>query len=160
MGKSAWNESLATFVGLQGAALFFQRRGGESAARAVFDEAAARAKEETDFSTFLAPVLDELRQLYSSKLSREEKLRRREEIFVRAQKTYLERFPPPPGLTPSFVRNPLNNAILLSYGVYHDDSPAHQKLFARVGFDLPAFVRLCKYAVEFVPDPIAWLAAR
>jgi predicted aminopeptidase len=160
VGRSAWNESLATFVGLQGAALFFQRRGGEAAARAVFDEAASRAKDEEAFSAFLSPVLEELRQLYASTQSREEKLHHREEIFARAQKEYLRRFPPPPGLTPSFVRQPLNNAILLSYGVYHDDSPAHQKLFARTGRDLPAFIRICKYAVEFAADPIAWLAAR
>jgi hypothetical protein len=29
-----------------------------------------------------------------------------------------------------------------------------------VGRDLPLFIRVCKYAVEFAPDPIHWLAAR
>jgi predicted aminopeptidase len=160
VGQSAWNESLATFVGLHGAALFFARRGAADTARAVFDEAAESARQEQAFSEFLQPVLDELRQLYASPISRDEKLKRREPIFKRAQDEYLRRFPPPPGRTPSFVRQPLNNAVLLGYAVYHDDSPLHQKLYERVGGDLPLFIRVCKYAVEYVPDPIKWLASR
>ncbi len=134
--------------------------GGESAARAVFEEAAARATEEKAFSEFLQPVLDELKRLYASPISREEKLRRREEIFARCKTEFLRRFPPPPGKTPYFVAQKLNNAVLLGYGVYHDDSPLHQKLFARVGGDLVRFIRVCKYAVENAPDPIRWLASR
>jgi predicted aminopeptidase len=160
VGKSAWNESLATFVGLHGAAMFFAQRGGETAARAVFDEAARRARDERAFSAFLQPVLDELRQLYASAIPRDEKLARREEIFAHAQAAFLQTFPPKPGQTPSFVRQKLNNAVLLSYAVYHNDTPAHQKLYERVGGDLNAFVRLYKYAVEFTSDPIRWLAQR
>jgi predicted aminopeptidase len=160
VGHSEWNESLATFVGLHGAALFFQRRGGEAAAHEVFDEAARHARDEQEFSAFLSPLLERLRALYAEPLSRDEKLRRREEIFRQAQAEYLRRFPPPPGLTPSFVRQPLNNAVLLSYAVYHDASPAHQRLFDRVGGDLVTFIHVCKYAVDNAPDPIRWLASR
>lgn len=160
VGHSDWNESLATFVGLHGAALFFAQRGGESAARKVFDDAESRSRDEENFSAFLRPVLDELKQLYASPISREEKLRRREELFSRAQKEYLKRFPPPPGMTPSFVRQPLNNAVLLAYGVYHHATPSHQKLLERVGGNLAQFIQICKYAVEFAPDPITWLSAR
>jgi predicted aminopeptidase len=160
VGHSAWNESLATFVGLHGAALFFQRRSGEAAAHTVLAEAERRAREEQAFSAFLQPLLDELKQLYASPISREEKLRRREAVFARARDEYLRRFPPPPGRTASFVAQPLNNAILLSYAVYHDDSPLHQHLYDRVGRDLSLFIRVCKYAVEYAPDPIRWLAAR
>jgi predicted aminopeptidase len=162
VGQSGWNESLATFVGLHGAALFFARRGAEAAAREVFDEAERRALDEKTFSAFLQPVLDELRQLYESNASRDEKLRRREEVFARAKLEYLRRFPPPPGhkMLPSFVSQPLNNAVLLSYAVYHDESPRHERLFERVGGDLPLFIRVCKYAVEFAPDPVGWLSRR
>ncbi len=160
VGQSSWNESLATFVGLQGAALFFSRRGGEAAARQVFDEAGQSARDEQAFSAFLQPILAQLRQLYDSPISRAEKLRQREAIFTAAQAEYLHRFPPPPGRTPTFVRQPLNNAVLLSYAVYHDASPTHERLFERMGGDLRAFIHLYKYAVEAVPDPIRWLATR
>jgi predicted aminopeptidase len=160
VGHSDWNESLATFVGLHGAALFFATRGGEAAARTVFDEAQRHQRDEEEFSAFLQPILDELKALYALPLSRDEKLARREAVFRRAQAEYLRRFPPPPGATPNFVKKPLNNAVLLSYSVYHHATPAHQRLFDHVGGDLVAFIRVCKYAVEAAPDPIRWLARR
>jgi hypothetical protein len=49
---------------------------------------------------------------------------------------------------------------LLAYVVYHHYTPEHRRLYRRVGGDLGAFIRLCKYAVEFAPDPLAYLRAR
>jgi predicted aminopeptidase len=157
-GQSAWNESLATFVGLRGAAAFFQRRGGDAEARAILEEAERRERDEEAFSRFLQPVLDELRALYASPIPRDEKLKRREIVFKNAQTEYLRRFPPREGHIPSFVKQPLNNAILLAYAVYHDYTPQHRRLFRRVADDLPAFIRLYKYAVEVAPNALAYLA--
>jgi predicted aminopeptidase len=126
----------------------------------VFDQAERRARDEEAFSAFLQPVLERLKQLYAAPVPRQEKLLRREAIFKEAQAQFLRRFPPAPGTTPFFVRQPLNNAVLLSYAVYHDKTPSHERLFARVGGDLYRFIRVCKYAVEFAPDPLRWLATR
>jgi predicted aminopeptidase len=157
-GHSAWNESLATFVGLHGAALFFQASGGEAGAQRVFDEAAAREKQSERFTQFLDPILRELETLYASNRSREEKLKLREEIFARARAKYLETFPPKPGKPlPYFVRSPLNNAMLVANATYHRATPEHDHILRQLGGDLAAFVRLYKHAVEDEDDPLAYL---
>jgi predicted aminopeptidase len=160
-GRADWNESLATFVGLRGAAAFFALRGGAGTARQILEEADERERDERDFSAFLQPVLAELDALYRSALTRDEKLRRREQMFARARDLYVRRFPPRPGHSRgAFAEQPLNNAVLLSYGVYHRATPEHRRLFARVGGDLGAFIALYKYAVENTDDPIEYLKRR
>jgi predicted aminopeptidase len=160
-GRTEWNESLATFVGLRGAAAFFAEREGAAAARQILDEAERRQKDAERFVELLAPVVRDLEALYARPISRADKLRQREPIFERARREYLRRFPPLPGKPPGpFARQPLNNAVVLSFAVYHNATPEHLRLLARVGGDLAAFIRLYKYAVDFAPDPIDYLRAR
>ena len=154
-GKSAWNESLASFVGVQGAALFFAQRGGDEAGRAVLAEAEQRKLDEKKFTTFLAPLRDALDKLYAEPASREEKLRRREEIFAATRTRFAELYP---GRHSIFSDARLNNAVVASYGVYHDQANEHEHLYRRLRGDLTALVRLYKYAVDNTDDPIAWLA--
>jgi predicted aminopeptidase len=154
-GKSAWNESLASFVGVHGAAMFFARRGGDEAGRAVLDEAERRRVDEKRFSAFLTPLRDALEALYKEPISREEKLRRREEVFAETRARFAQMYP---GRRSVFSDARLNNAVVASYGVYHDRSSEHEHLFRRVRGDLGAFVRLYKFAVENTSDPIGWLA--
>jgi len=158
-GEADWNESLATFVGLQGAAMFFRSRGSESTAEALVADAEKRERDERDVSALLQSLVDRLRSLYRSPIPREEKLRRRETIFAQARRDYLARFPPKPdGSVGSFVRQPLNNAVVLAFTVYHSSTPEHRRLFARSGYDLPRFIQLYKHAVEqHAEDPIGWL---
>ncbi len=155
-GESAFNESLATFVGLEGAALFFAAHDGQSAAVAVIADAAEAARYEAAFADFLHGVLAELRALYAAPLTSAEKLARRQSVFTRAQAEYRRRFPTAPGTTATFVAHPLNNALLLSYAVYHEDTDLHRRLFTRVGNDLGKFVRLYKQAAK-KQDAEAWL---
>jgi len=158
-GHSAWNESLATFVGLHGAALYFRLTGGEASAQKVFIEAAARERQSQRFSRFLDPVLKELEALYASARPRDEKLRLREEIFARAQRKYLALFPPAPGRPKgAFAREPLNNALLIANATYHRTTPEHERILQALGGDLGAFVRLYKHAVNDEDDPLGYLA--
>lgn len=161
-GQSDWNESLATLVGLRGAARFFEARGAGQGllteTRELFAQARRRQERSEEFSRFLAPVLVELEALYASPISRDEKLSRRAAVFARAQADYRVRFPPPPGKPPGgFVDGQLNNARLVAWAVYHRDAPEHERLLARLGGDLTAFVRLYKHAVENHAEPVAWL---
>jgi predicted aminopeptidase len=155
-GHSAWNESLATFVGYHGAALFFLRDGGK--AQKILDDARRRQESTAKFSRFLEPFLRELETLYASPRSREEKLRLREEVFARIQTEFVLQFPPPPGRKPgAFATEPLNNAVLVAHAVYHRSSPDHDRIFEKLGRDLAAFVRLYKHAVDDKDDPIGYL---
>jgi predicted aminopeptidase len=157
-GHSDFNESIATFVGVRGAALFFARHGSSQLGQTVIEEAQKRQEEQERFARFLEPVMRELEALYERPISREEKLAEREAVFKRAQARFLEIFPPPPGHRPSaFATRPLNNAILISYGVYHRDTPLHERLYERTGRDLTALIRLYKDAAENHTDPVKYL---
>jgi len=91
-------------------------------------------------------------------LPRDAKLRERERIFAEARKQYLTIFPPPPGKKPGvFAAAPLNNAVVLSFSVYHASTPEHRRLLREVGGDLRAFIALCKRAVETEDDPLGYL---
>jgi predicted aminopeptidase len=154
-GHSDWNESLATFVGIQGASLFFAARGSAAEAAEVLADAEQRKATEERFAAFLEPVARELEQLYASGLPRATVLERREPIFRRAEKRYLELFPPAPGQPPgAFVAQPLNNAVVMAYAVYHRATPEHRRLYQRVGGDLAAFIRLYRRVLDSELHPI------
>jgi predicted aminopeptidase len=158
-GHAEWNESFATLVGLKGAALFYSRMDRANEARKLFADARARSAREAQFAAFLSPVVRELRALYAEPVSRAEKLRRREAVFARARAEFARRFPSPPGRPPHpFVTEPLNNAVVVAYAVYHGDTPVHRRMLARLGGNLRALVRLYRHAVENHRDPLAWLA--
>jgi predicted aminopeptidase len=159
-GHSEWNESLATVVGNEGAAQFFAAHGDASKAAALADESRRRERDEEAFSRFLAPLVASLQSLYAeAALPRDAKLKKREKVFAAARARYLSLFPPPPGTKPGvFGSGPLNNAVVLSFSVYHSTTPQHRALLRAVGGNLRAFVALCKHAVEDKPDPLEYLA--
>jgi predicted aminopeptidase len=159
-GQSEWNESLAMVVGFEGAAAFFAARGDARAADEVAAEARTRERDDERFGRFIAGLEGELRALYARPLSVEEKVRLREPIFERAREAFAGLFPPRrPGQRRARFDGPLNNAVVLAHAVYHRSTPAHRRLLARLGGDLPALVRLYRHAVEDEPDPLAWLAS-
>jgi len=160
-GQSDWNESLAMVVGSEGAAQFFAARGDASAAGTLAEEARKRDHDMEAFSRFLAPVVQSLETLYAqAALSRAAKLTERERIFAGARKKFLALFPPPPGKKPGpFGSEEINNAMVLSFNVYHAATPEHRAILTRLGGNLRAFVALYKHAVEDEGDPIGYLAA-
>ena len=159
-GHTEWNESLATVVGNEGAAEFFAARGDAAQAAALIDDSRRHEQDQEAFAQFLAPLVESLQKLYTdTALPRAAKLRAREKIFAAAEKKFLTLFPPPPGRKPGvFGTGPLNNAVVLSFSVYHSTTPQHRVLLAELGGNLRAFVALCKRAVEEEPDPLAYLA--
>src|SRR5262249_25409940 len=120
-GKSAFNESLATFAGHRGAIAFF-RAHPERAHPAVGGDLLARAEaswEDTKrFGDFVTHVATLLRGAYADHHGDPAAaLAAREAIFARARDEYRElRFTA--GGFPSFVNEPLNNAVLLHYLLY------------------------------------------
>jgi predicted aminopeptidase len=154
-GHTEWNESLATVVGVEGAARFFAARGDASAAEELAEEARKREQDQETFAKFLAPVVDELERLYADPaLSAAEKRQRREPIFARAQAQYRGLF----ARAGAFVEQPLNNAVILSFSVYHTATPQHHRLLAELDGNLAALIAVCRAAVENEPDPLGYLA--
>ena len=152
--RSAFNESLAVFVGNQGALNFLARVHGPDSAQVK--TLARRIARRRRFSKLVSTLYGRLDALYKGGLARSQKLEKRQEIFAWAQRRYKELFPDPAHWG-RFVKRPLNNAVLLSYGRYNTGLQFHYRVYGAMGKDLRKTVALYKFAVNF-NDPIAYVA--
>jgi len=139
-GQGEFNEGLAQLVGKRGALLFFERTFGPSHPGTV--EAQDAIVDELVFSTFLVCLLSELDALYKEEdLSYEVKLSEREKIFARHMETFNEvkshmrttRFV-------NFGQPGLNNAYLMSVGLYHRHYCLFETVLAKQGNSLKEFL--------------------
>jgi predicted aminopeptidase len=159
-GRVGFNESFATFVGRVGAARFFCTREGGGPDTVKCARAQARWRDYQRFSVFVDRLVDELERVYGNPgATRDEKLRRREEVFAAA----LDRFDTE--LAPTlesvtfrgFRETPLNNATLLSRIRYYHRLPDFQALLDARGGDLPAVLRELKEQAGGTEDPFSLL---
>jgi predicted aminopeptidase len=150
----AFNESLAVFVGDQGALNFLARVYGPLSAEV--QRYRGMVGRRRAFSKLIAELYARLEQLYALPLSRDQKIARREEHFRWAQRRYKELFPDPAHWS-SFVRQPLNNAALLNYGRYNQGLEFHYRVYRAVGGQLSRLVQLYTFAQRF-RDPIGYVA--
>ena len=131
-GQGEFNEGLAVLVGKVGAFLFFDEVFGPS--HPFTEEAKGSIEDERLFSRFLASLMDKLEQLYNSPISYQEKLTRREEVFAESIEEFKyikERFK-----TDRFVhfgKRPLNNAYILSVGLYHRNFDLFEAVLEKKG---------------------------
>ena len=117
-GHGEFNEGLAGLVGKVGAIQFLEKTYGPSDSLTI--EAKKNLEDERLFSPFLSSLMQQLEQLYNSPISYQEKLTQREKVFassivgfgqLKAQ-FQTHRFA-------HFENAKLNNAYLLSIGLYH-----------------------------------------
>lgn len=148
-GQGRFNESFATWVGNAAAIRFFCGREGGGEDTVWCTRARERWEDALDFSVFLDGLVDELTALYADPtLDREEKLDRREEIFMAALERFRTEVQPRfrASSYASFLTTPLNNATLLSRMLYYHRLPDFQALEDAHGGDLMAAVEALREA--------------
>jgi predicted aminopeptidase len=146
--QSAFNESLATFVGHRGSERFFAAR--DDATRA--NRAAARWTDALTFSAFLAGAVDRLHAAYAVGIDEAD----RQALFATLQHEAAQQ----QWLTDEYAgfwRLPLNNAVLLQAGLYASGLARFEAVEACDG-DLRRTVAAIRAAVASAPDPFAALA--
>jgi len=157
-----FDESAANYVGTRGAVEFFRSTEGESSA----DTVAARGIYESDiqFSHFLLQAEAKLIRIYTSDLSPDEKLKRRERAFAEIKRDYAALKPSLSGLERfDLDKEPLNNAVLINYLIYFHDLDNFAALERIEGGDLRAtIVRIIELAKAHPDDPFyaIWDATR
>ena len=117
-GEGEFNEGLAVLVGMTGAFRFFRKILGETHPFTL--EAKRSIHDERLFSEFLSGLLARLDRLYRSPVSYREKMTGRERIFADALRDFARlesRFET--RRYSGFGRGGLNNAYLLTVGLYH-----------------------------------------
>lgn len=121
-GQGAFNEGLASMIGLYGALQFLEAHFGPL--HPLVQEARAAIDDERRFSFFLEDHFGCLEEIYASSLAFDEKMRLRAETFSLSKRRFA-------GLQAEFQTHrfqffdslELNNASLLAVGLYHRHFP-------------------------------------
>ena len=155
-GSVAFNESLANIVGKRGAIEFFDRRAGPRSPEA---RAARRAwRDELEFSGLMMELVGCLRELYGGPLPEADKLRRREEVFDRSRRQWARALEGRPDhRRASYIRRPLDNAVILQSLLYVTELARFEELYRREGEDLTRMIEAVRAAVEPGGDPFGAL---
>ena len=159
-GAGAFNESSANFVGHRAAIDFFREKFGENSAE--HRRAVLLWEEEREFGAFIGELARELTALYGRDLSRDDKLRLREEVFARGKAEWSRRIADrPPHRFRGFSQQPLNNAVVMHYVVYLKDLDMFESLYEACGRDLRRTIGVLRDAVKRKGEPFeavrAWL---
>jgi predicted aminopeptidase len=151
-GAGAFNESSANFVGHRAAIDFFRARFGASSQE--YARAVQIWNDEREFGHFIAEVAQTLRDLYSRKISREAKIRLREQVFERSKEEWQRRIADRPNHSfRGFGQRPLNNAVLMHYLVYLKDLDMYESLYDACGQDLGRTIDTLRKAVDKRSEP-------
>jgi predicted aminopeptidase len=150
-GQTVLNESLANFVGHRGAIAFFAHESGNQA------EATRRAtvswESELALSGFFTESAEKLTALYTSSLTEEEKLRRREKLFTDLQEEF-RTLPNPVRRNTNFASIKLNNAVFLQQYVYLTALDLFERIYRQNGQDLRFTLSRITEAAEKGDDPL------
>ena len=146
-GQSDFNEGLAVLVGVIGAELFCKRRWGPEHPETVY--AADTVHDQKLFSDFLRRFLDRLSKGYQEADSPEAGIRIRSRMFQQGIDEFQE-------LSPRlrtdrfslFGKQQLNNAYLMTLGLYFRSYSDFEALYRVCGNDLKNTLALCQSLAE------------
>ncbi len=164
-GNVAFNESLANFVGMQGAVEFFTKQrddcvAAQAACQPIEERLRAATRDKSfqlDFGDAVTDVIAKLETLYGrSDLSSEQKIALRQEVFAGAIGPFRRKYP-----DVSVLRE-VNNAEIVQYRLYLTQLRGFERLFLQSGSSWSTFlgaIRGIRDAVEKDPstDPFKLL---
>jgi predicted aminopeptidase len=143
-GHISFNESLASFVGEHGTLAFLRQRYGADAPE--YQHYRALRADAQVFEEYVEALIERLKALYHESTSRADKLQRKAQILAEAAAAYPEVFPrmQTTGYRNFFERQPVNNAVLLAFRVYHRDTAFFEQALAEQGGDLRRLIAYFK----------------
>jgi len=155
-GQTDLNEQTATFVGNQGAIHFLMEKYGKGSKEAV--EAIYSQDDDHLFSRWIDGACQQLSNLYARGISKEEKLRGREEIFQSMKEEFRElKVHFKTDDYKGFENVDLNNAVLLAYRRYIHRLEDFQALYEYFDNDLRRMIDFLKDIRASGEDPSSYL---
>jgi predicted aminopeptidase len=131
-GQGEFNEGLAVLVGKVGAYLFFEKNYGPYHALTL--DAQKSIQDELIFCRFLDSLLKRLERLYASPIGYQEKLAQREEVFEGSLENFNRiKARLQTGRFNRFGSWGLNNAYLMSVGLYHRNFTLFESVLKKNG---------------------------
>jgi predicted aminopeptidase len=159
-GAGAFNESAANFIGHRAAIDFFRQRFGEESAE--HRRAVQRWEEELEFAEFVEELIVNLSGLYRRNIAMDDKLRLRDEVFARSKSEWARRIAARPSHRfRGFPQQPLNNAVLMHYGVYLNNLQLFESLYELEGRNLGQTIAALEQSTKHGDEPFralrSWL---
>jgi predicted aminopeptidase len=159
-GAGAFNESAANFIGHRAAIDFFRQRFGEESAE--HRRAVQRWEEELEFAEFVEELIVNLSGLYRRNIAMDDKLRLRDEVFARSKSEWARRIAARPSHRfRGFPQQPLNNAVLMHYGVYLNNLQLFESLYELEGRNLGRTIAALEQSTKHGDEPFralrSWL---
>ena len=152
-GQTDLNERIATFMGNQGSIDFLTERYGKDSKQVV--EAINIQEDDLLFSQWINQACQRLSSLYGRKISKDEKLMARGEVFQSIKGEFKEirgRFKA--DCYQDFEKLDINNAVLLAYRRYIHQLGNFQALYEQLGSDIRKVVEYFK-AIQVSGDKVA-----
>lgn len=146
-GDSAFNESFATVVELEGVRRWFERHGTPQQAVAYRQKMHRREQ----FTALVLKHRERLAEIYAANIDDDKKRAAKTRIFEELRNDYATLKAGWNGHADfdKWFEQDLNNAHLAAIGMYHQHVAAFQKLLARQGGDLGAFYLAVKELADF-----------
>ncbi len=155
-GQSEFNENLANLVGKFGSISFMRKTYGDAHPFTI--EAENNLADQRLFCSFLTSLLEMLESLYNSDISYEEKLAEREIVFKRSLKEFADiqagfkadRYT-------GFGEFGLNNAYLMSIGLYNRDFRLFEKLLIGHEYSIKNMLNHLQEIAGEKKDMLEWM---
>ena len=155
-GAGAFNESAANFIGHRATIDFFGQRFGHKSAE--HRRAVQLWEEELEFAGFIEDLIINLSGLYRRNIPKEDKLRLRNEVFARSQSEWARRIAGRPAHRfRGFSQQPINNAVLMHYGVYLKNLQLFESLYELEGRNLVRTIDALEQSTQHGGEPFGAL---
>ncbi len=155
-GAGAFNESAANFIGHRATIDFFGQRFGHESAE--HRRAVELWEEELEFAGFIEDLIANLSGLYRHNIPKQDKLRLRNEVFARSQSEWARRIASrPTHRFRGFSQQPLNNAVLMHYGVYLKNLQLFESLYELEGRNLVRTIDALEQSTQNGGEPFGAL---
>lgn len=149
-GDSAFNESFATAIELEGVKRWFQQSGNANNAEAYRQKIQRRE----EFTALVLKHRERLKEIYASDLSDAEKRAAKARVFEELRNDYAKLKAGWNGYAAfdNWFAQDLNNAHVIAIGLYTQYVAAFQALLAQHGGDLATFYREVERLAQLPPD--------
>jgi predicted aminopeptidase len=155
-GQTDFNEQLATFVGNRGAINFLIEKYGKESEEVV--EAIHNQEDDLFFSRWIDQACQQLSNFYAREISKDQKLRGREELFQHFKSDFREKMVSfKTENYKNFEKLDINNAVFLAYRRYIHRLENFQALYEYLGNDLKKTIKFFKEIRASKEEPSSYL---
>jgi predicted aminopeptidase len=153
-GQTDFNEQMATFVGNRGAIDFLTEKYGNGSQEVA--EAIHNQEDDLLFSRWIDQACQRLSNFYSKEISREEKIKGREEIFCSLKEEFQE-ISFKTDCYKNFGKKDINNSVLLAYRRYVHRLENFDAVYEYLGNDLRKMIGFFKEVRASKEEPSSYL---